>query len=262
MKFTLILIGIFTISLTAIAQESVQPSRVSPVAIEKETLSGLNIPPFKLRLAPEREYYQKTLFNGTDLMIFILASETAENKIEKFAVEEFVYYLNGKAEIKLPEGSQMTFLKGDYIFVPKGFNALWTNHGGSKTHLELSVISKKRAPSNAVSKPTAPFLLDREKLSGFGLSKVSKTETCDVLFKGIEIEIGVRSNTDGFSKTLKLKTDAVFQVLSGAVSVTGKGSSPKTFFSGDFFVLPRGFEGEWKSLGQNARTLQIESAID
>ena len=117
---------------------------IEPIPIGKEELSGLNIPKFKLKEHPKREYFQKRLYLGSELMVFVLASETANNKIESFGIEEFVYFANGKAEIDMKDGGKLSFLAHDYIFVPKGFAANWKNIG-NKYHLELSVISRKRS---------------------------------------------------------------------------------------------------------------------
>ena len=174
-------IFVFAFILTALSVVSFgQESSTKPVpevlGIDRNVLSGLNIPRFKLPKTPEREYYQKRLFGGSDLSVFILSSATADNKIESFPIEEYVYYIQGKADINLASKEHITFLGGDHLFVPKGFKGVWKNSGGNLLHLELSVISTRRSKKDVVSKPKKPFLLDRLKLSGFGLTKISENE--------------------------------------------------------------------------------------
>lgn len=78
---------------------------------------------------PERDYFQKTVYRGPQLSVFLLSSETVENEIDNFPIDEFVYYMNGRADIKAKEGVEYTFLGGDYIFVPQGFSGSWKSEG-------------------------------------------------------------------------------------------------------------------------------------
>ena len=230
---------------------------IEPILIGKDELSGLDIPKFKLKDHPDRDYYQKMFYVGEELMVFILASETANNKIESFPLEEFVYFANGKADIEMKDGGKINFLAGDYIFVPKGFAANWKNIG-NKYHLELSVISRKRSDKEAVSKIKKPLLLDREVLAGIGLTKDSKTTYKNTLYSGLELEINVEAEESTEKEITKLEREQVINVLAGKVTITPKNAEPQTFYMGDFFILSKNFTGKWQSTGANLfRALRI-----
>lgn len=241
----------------AFSQDKKSKQAIKPILIGKDEMSGLDLPKVKLKAHPTREYFQKALFRGEELSIFILASETANNKIASFGIEEFVYFANGKADITMKDGSKISFLAQDYIFVPKGFAANWKNIG-NKYHLELSVISRMRSDKKAVSKVKKPMLLDREKLAGIGLTKKSKTTYSDTLYSGLELEIVVEAEEPTEMGIVDSKREQFINVLSGKVTVQPQNGKAQTFHTGDFFVLPKGFTGSWKSVGANLfRTLRV-----
>ncbi len=242
---------------SAFSQSKEKKESIKPIPIGKDELSGFNIPRFKLKDHPKREYFQKRLYLGTELMVFVLASETANNKIESFPLEEFVYFANGKAEVDVKDVGKTSFLAHDYIFVPKGFSANWKNIG-NKYHLELSVISRKRSAKEAVSKVKKPILLDREMLAGIGLTKTSKTTYKDILYKGLELEITAEAEESTEMEIVDSKREQFINVLAGKVTITPKNGKAQTFYTGDFFILPKGFTGNWKSSGANLfRTLRV-----
>jgi len=242
-------IVVFLFAASVVAQKR---SIIVPFKISERYLAGLDIPRVQLKAHPERAYFQKTIYKGSELSIFILSSETATNTIANFPIDEFVYYLKGKAEITTKTNQKISFLSGDYICVPKGFSGIWTNNGGKKYHLELSVIANKRAAKEVVSSPNIPFLLDREVLSG--RKKDAK------LFSGVELNmetISEKAATKEVSKTLK---EQFIHILDGIVTITTKNGEAQTFYRNDFFVLPKGFSGTWKTEAQNTfRMLVISS---
>ncbi|MBC8753772.1 DUF861 domain-containing protein [Kordia sp. YSTF-M3] len=236
----------------AIAQDISKDTVIKPFEINKRFLSGINIPKVKLKAHPERAYFQRTIYKGSDLSVFILSSETATNTIKDFSVDEFVYYLKGKAEIKLENNEKRSFLSGDYICVPKGFSGEWTNNEGNKYHLELSVISNKRADKEAVSIPSIPFLLDREVLSGI------KNET--TLFSGVELNIEIVSEIPGHKEISPTTKDQFIHVLDGMIVISANNDSLEIFHRGDFFVLPKGFSGILKTEAQDTCRMLVVTA--
>ncbi|WP_430412541.1 cupin domain-containing protein [Kordia sp.] len=237
------------------AQKATTDSILKPFKISERYLSGLDIPKVTLKAHPERAYFQKRIYKGSDLSIFILSSETATNTIANFPIDEFVYYLKGKAEITTKNDQKITFLSGDYICVPKGFSGTWINNGGNTYHLELSVISNKRAAKETISTPNIPFLLNRELLSGI---ENSSKETS--LFSGVELNMKTVSEKAGLKEISKTNTDQFIHVLDGIVTIIPKNGASETYLRGDFFILPKGFSGSWKTEAQDTfRMLLVTS---
>ena len=240
------------------AQVAPTDTLLDVVPIDKRMLSGLDLPQMQLDQDPDRQYFQKSVYQGEGLSVYLLSSETAANEIGNFPIEEFVYYMKGKAEIELEAGEKLEFLAGDYLFVPKGFSGVWTNHGGPDFHLELSVISSNRTDSTQVSVPKKPFLLDRELLSGIGPSAQPDSTYRDLLYSGIELEILVQAETPRRKQINNLAEDQFIQVLTGMVTIATENGPPSVFHQGDFFILPKGFSGEWISEANGLfRSLQI-----
>ena len=111
------LVLLLSTSLSAQQSPTIETA-VAPFKIDARLISGLDLPPVTRKDDPDREYYQKRVFQGEDLSVFILSSETSTNELNDFPIDEFVYYLNGKAEIELPDQPTLTFLAGDYLFAP------------------------------------------------------------------------------------------------------------------------------------------------
>lgn len=247
---------VMTLPLTA--QEINKDRQSAPFSIDRRILSGLDIPSRPLRAHPQREYFQKRIYQGSQLNIYILSSETAVNKISGSPIDEFVYFMNGRADMQPRDGDEFSFFAGDYICIPKGFSGTWTNNGGNKYHLELSVISNKRADSTAVSKINIPFLLDKELLSGIGLTKDTPKSYRDILYSGVELEIVTESEEPTQKELVNTPKEQFIHVLQGLVTIHSKKGTSQTFYKGDFFVLPKGFTGSWKSEGHHLfRTIRV-----
>ncbi len=262
---SLILIStlLFFIQIGSIAQTDAVDS-TSPVIVQinREDLSGLNLDKIKLKDHPERDFYQKTIFRGKDLSVFILSSETAENDINSFPFEEFVIFMNGKAKVSPAKGQPYTFLPNDHILVPKGFSGVWTNYGGNDYHLELSVIANNRTEASKFSEPDKPFLLDKELLAGIGITKVGAKNYKDVLYNGIELVVTTESEQASTKQIVSFPSDQFVKVINGKVTIKAKNGDLQTFYSGDVFIMPKGFSGTWTSEGADLfRTIRVTSVM-
>ncbi|MEL7124170.1 MAG: hypothetical protein AAFO07_32340 [Bacteroidota bacterium] len=104
----IIILAIFSMILTlSFSQEMTKDSIIEPFKIDDKYLSGLDIPKVQIKAHPEREYYQKRLYKGSELSVYILSSETALNEIDNFSIDEFVYYINGRADIETKDSSPL-----------------------------------------------------------------------------------------------------------------------------------------------------------
>ena len=255
------IVGHAVISSTEVLAEPPPLSHVEPIALSRVHLAGLELPKIPLKAHPERAFFQKRLFKGRDLSVFVLSSETADNEIKRFPFDEFVYFIGGRATVRPKAGGQLTFLGGDFIFVPRAFSGTWTNTGGPRHHLELSVIANERKNQKTASRVDRPVQLDRQKLSGIGLDKVSTHLYRSTLFSGPELVITTQAEIDRSVELERLESDLVVGVLVGAIVIETDGMAAQTFWPGDFFVLPAGYLGLWRSMGSaTARTVQVTLA--
>lgn len=110
-----------------------------------------------------------------------------------------------------------------------------------------------------------PYLLDKEKLSGIGITKVSSAKNResykDKLFGGAELSVYLQSETPQRIEIKNSIEDELIWVSSGTVAVTPKIGKTQTFYTGDFFILPKGFTGTWESKGHHLfRSLRVKKA--
>ncbi|MTI29423.1 cupin domain-containing protein, partial [Xanthovirga aplysinae] len=214
-----------------------------PILLDRETISGLNLKRIHPSWAEsERKLYTKRIFSGEDIAINVTASNTASHDWKNYSIDEFVCVTNGQAVLTLENGEKLTFTKGDFFLVPKGFNGKWTTVGGGNYFLEIAIMTKKRSKNSrkAKSSELIPFMLNRQKLSGIGARRDSEN---DVLFDGVELKAEINNYKKSTIEYKNQKLDKFIHVLTGKVKITSKTGKSTTFFTGDFFTLPKGFSG-------------------
>lgn len=216
--------------------------RTGVIALDKAALSGLGLPKVPLKDHPERDFFQQNLFRGEDLAVYVLASETAENELKDFPFEEYVYYLRGRADIRTQADSNYSFFPHDHIVVPKGFSGTWTNNAAQQYHLELSVISRRRAAQSA-----SPALRNPISFAPEDLALRNGKQAVESLYEGIELRVLDVVERPGQKELRDHPQDELIQVVQGMVTLREEGGSPQSFYAGDFLVLPKGFSGHWES---------------
>lgn len=224
--------------------------------IDDSFLSGLDLPKREVKAHPGKEFYQRKIFKGSTLSVFALGSETVTNEINDFPIDEFVYYLNGRADIEVKE-NVLTFWSGDYLVVPKGFSGKWTNNGGPNHHLELSVISNERAKGRSEEK--IPRKLDRAMLSGILPTPNGNKPFQSILYQGPELIISAEIEPVSETQIELNPKETFIHVLNGAVRIVPSQGEAQQFFAGDFFIITKGFSGKWIVTGSNGlRTLKVK----
>lgn len=259
MKKALVFATLFVLGFTPVTgQETPEEHSAEPIQIDKELLSGIGLPKIKLKAHPEREFFQKRVHRGQELTVFLLSSETAKNTFENFPLEEFVYFMNGRADIRPSDSLGYSFYPGDYIVVPKGFKGDWTNNGGNRYHLELSVISNERSDSAVTSHRNKPFVLNRDVLAGTDITSIEIDPYVDELYAGVELEIKQVSEVPKEEAISFLEKEQFIHILSGKLVLTSLSGKEHIFYAGDFFILPKTFTGIWQSYGADLfRTLRV-----
>lgn len=107
---------------------------------------------------------------------------------------------------------------------------------GNPPHLEIALVSKRRADSASVSPMTKAMILDPNILSG---SSEAHAGDSAPVYRGVELDVNlVCYQNRTFSGNQK---ERLIHVLSGILTMEGE-----TFYPGDFFVIPAAFSGEWR----------------
>jgi uncharacterized cupin superfamily protein len=229
---------------------------IEPVLLDKAILSGLNLDPVTADWAPpDRELFSKRVYSGKNFDVSVMAGNTAKTHFKNYDIDEFVYVINGQATLTADDGEAQTFKTGDFFMVPKGFSGEWHSQG-NKYYQELIVIMKDR--SDVVSKgDTRPFLIDKTKISGLGIEKISWAAAPDremyreVLYDGSELDVAIVSGSTATTIFSKPMSEEFVYVANGTATLTPNGGKPHTFYTGDFFVVPEGFIGSWTSTGNH-----------
>lgn len=236
---------------------------IRPILLDAAYLSGLNLKSVTNANQPDRKLFQKRLYRGTDISIYIVSSESASANHESYGMEEFLYLINGAARMKPKQGAERYYYTGDFFIAPKGYIGEWETIGATDFHHELSVISTKRNKKEANPDKLLPVLIDKKILSGIGMTKINTAETLyrDTIYQGHELTIITEAEAAS-NKTIDQALDEqLIYVIAGAVNIIDKANQSQTFYAGDFFVLPANFTGQWKSSGhQLFRSMRISKS--
>ena len=138
---------------------------LSPFLLDKSTLSDLGLKKIKLKNEPERDFFQKRLYGGKEISVYVVSSETWEAPFDAFWFDEFILMLHGQALVTIGD-EKIKLYSGERVFSPKGFPGSWKVEIGDYHHYELSVITNQRADSTKISPLKGPMVLDESKLSG------------------------------------------------------------------------------------------------
>lgn len=249
LKFTLLLFIFFSLQIANAQIVIEKPKAISPILLDQSALSGVGLKKIDLKDEPEKDFYQKNLFRGKDISIYVVSTESWTNKIKNFPFDEFVYMLHGEAEVRPDTGKVQQFYSGDYFFAPRGFTGEWEIKAGENLHYELSIIASRRADSLLNWIGRNHQLFPRSKLSGTHIKLNESGYFAESLFFGNELKVTLRAEKPTKKKWNQDTTDLFLQILSGQVTMTDLDNNKHTFYTGDFLVIPNGFKGEWESEG-------------
>lgn len=226
---------------------------INPIPIDVKVLSGLDLKPVTNKNDPDRRLFQKRLYRGEDLSVYVVSSETATANHKSYGIDEFLYVLNGRARLNPLNGDEVFFNTGDFFLAPKGFNGEWETQGGDEFLIELSIITTRRAAEDIDQSKTLPYLVDKEKLSGIGITQIgepSNKSYKDELYQGAELEIEILAekpdSTYDINESMK---EQLVYVISGVAKIQAEGGEEFVFHRGDFYLLPDGFRGTMKTMG-------------
>jgi len=241
---------ITTLMLSFVNAQSEETKVAKPVLIDKDALSGIGLQKIDLKDEPEKDFYQKKLFGGEEISVFVVSTETWNNKISSYSFDEYVYLLNGQSIVKAQQGPTEVFNSGEHLFMPKGFVGEWEIRAGSNLHYELSVITSKRADPSKTSKDLSYGAIENSKLSGCQINFEESDVYEEVLRSGVELTIHLKAEKPREQSNFESPQEQLIHILSGKLELTDTEGTNYTFYTGDFFVLPLGrFKKNWKSNG-------------
>ncbi|MEM6642550.1 MAG: cupin domain-containing protein [Bacteroidota bacterium] len=226
--------------------------------IDKSQLAGENLTLKQNKDDPSNAYYQAKVYDGEELAVFLVALSNVSNEFESFPLEEFIFWINGKARVEPSSGEVFEIHAGDYFIQPKGFKGTFNFVGGDPYHLELAVVSKTRANAEDFSPINKAMVVSRDIISG---ASKNHTDSINSLYKGVELTLDlVRKKKILFQNNPQ---ERIVHVLNGVLAITPQNQAAQLFYPGDFFILPKGFNGSWESEGfQALRTFQVYGVKD
>lgn len=220
-----------------------------PILLDKSVLSGVGLEKVNIKDEPEKDFYQKNLYRGDDLSVYVVSTESWNNKMDNFPFDEFIYMYHGQAFVKPDHGQTQLFNTGDYFFAPKGYTGQWEILAGSNLHYEVSVITTRRADASKIKKKQSHFLLDNSKLSGVQINLEEDPTFTEVLIEGAELTISLSAEVPNKRKIEEPSKEKLIQLLAGQLQLTDANDNKQVFYTGDFVIIPKGFTGEWESAG-------------
>lgn len=245
--FLIFLCSIYNIN----AQSELNEERIiEPILVNKSALSGIGLKQIDQPNDPGKEFYQRKICWGDELGIFVVSTNSYTNKMDNFPFDEYVYMLHGKAEIRPSKGNIQNFKSRDHFFAPRGYTGEWEINAGDHLHYELSVISTKRADSTATSNFNEHKLIDPTLLSGASITFDQNGIYEKQIVKGVELTFTLHAEKPR-EKILQKSKEQMVHVLSGEVTITSSNNKKHIFHTGDFFIIPSGMEGTWKSSGHS-----------
>lgn len=219
--------------------------------LDRAALSGLG-----LEIDKSGGMSSKELYRGKQIAIEMQSWVSGDWRVDKGESDRFIYVVNGRAMLTPDASESITFETGDFFVVPKGFKGKW--HVEANKYYQQLNVTPVRISNTEASEITLPFLVDRNILSGLNLTKKewpldsSREMYAAHLYKGPELMVAVvaagPASTD-FEKPTSI--DELVYVANGSAALTAKDSDTSTFYSRDFFVVPKGFIGNWTNTGNN-----------
>jgi uncharacterized cupin superfamily protein len=180
-------------------------------------------------------------------------------ELKDWPVDEFMYFLEGSVEITDAQGNRRMVKPGDAIVMPRGFHGTWRQLGPIKKIAVSYWASRGPGASPAIvsvdrkvlrSAPMQPIWGD----TGFAhLIDAAGAQYVEVpAYDSVDHQLSIAAKK--YDRiTLEMKgwsTDEFILVLAGGVEIVDVTGRVERFASGQAFVIPRGFVGIWRQLGQ------------
>ncbi len=240
----LVLVLLFAVSYGITAQEI-----VAPILLNKAVLSGIGLQKIDLKNEPEKDFYQKNLYRGPELSVYVVSTANWTNEMKDFPFDEYVYMLHGEAVIQPEHGPAEIFQSHEHFFAPKGYNGTWQIRGGNHLHYELSVIATQRAEASDQTYDHQHKRLNLGSTSGTQITPDQEGYYQEVLATGPELTVSIIAERPQTRQVAPIDQEQLIHILSGMITIKLADESEHDFYTGDFVMLPDGMNAQWTSKG-------------
>jgi len=216
---------------------------ITPISVDPKILSGQELVRVFSSADPERELYQNQIYRGTDISVYVVATESKMATWDSYSITEFISVLNGQARVQ-PQGKVSQYYKtGDMFCVPRGFQGEWETQGGSEYLMELSVIATypRDTSENVLSDPKA---VSRDLFSGIHDDSLAR----ETIFSDKELTLEITEEKPSINRAYTQEHDELIKIIAGALTIY-IGKESYEYYPGEFIILPKGLKGVWKSAG-------------
>ncbi len=235
---------------------------LKPILLDKAILSGSGLKQIDLKDQPNRVFFQTQLYEGKELSAYVISSSTATKNFKNFPIDEFVHLTKGNLSIQSEMVDIERISTNSFVVIPKGFEGNISTIGNPKYHLELSIVSNGRADKKLQSKRNQPFCIDKNILSGKGITLDTNGTYESIIFSGLELEIRTEAETPRNLFIENNASEKCIYVLEGAIQITLNNNEQFTFNAGEYFILPKGFKGTLSSIGKNLyRCISVNAKV-
>ena len=237
-----------------------QQNVIEPILLDKSLLSGKGLKSVELKDQPKRKFFQSQVYKGEEISAYMISSNTADKDFESFPIDEFVFLTKGAVLFEPKDRKKIKFNANDFFVLPRGFQGNIKTVGDPKYHLELSIISNKRADTELISKNILPILLDKELILGEDIQLNENGFYENVFYSGLELEVRIHIERPRQFSIANNKKEQCIHILDGSLNITANKAKTQTFNKGDFFILPIGFGGTIETKGDNlVRMIKISA---
>ncbi len=244
---------------TLVYSQETSKEIIKPILLDKSVLSGVGLEKIDLNDEPEKDFYQKRLYWGDEIGVFVVSTQNWNKKMKNFPFDEFIYMYHGEAVIRPEIATSQVFYAGDYFFAPKGFTGEWEIKGGNHLHYELSVIATQRADSSQVLKNARHKLFSKSKLSGNEIRLDGNGLYEEILKQGIELTVKLNGEKPSERVLDITEKEKLLQILSGQITIIDSEGNNHKYYTGDFVLIRKGLIGSWKSEGHGlVKYLSVE----
>jgi uncharacterized cupin superfamily protein len=177
-------------------------------------------------------------------------------KLAPYAVNEFMFVLEGGVTIVDARGHAVTVKAGESFLIPKGMPCVWRQDGyirkvfvifddsSGKAPPDPAVLEVLRPDPQAALAPCAGPAPDL--LASAPPAQHDKQYFADLTGQWT---VGVWDSTAYHRKTIAFPRHELMHILEGEVTLTEEGGPAQTFKAGDTFFVPMGTRCDWKSTG-------------
>lgn len=233
---------------------------VRPVRVSRASLSGLGLERIEQPDQPGKEFFQKAIYFGPELGVFVVSTNSYANSSESYPFDEYVYMLHGAAEVRPAAGRAQRFESRDHFVAPKGHAGEWQILAGENLHYELSVISSQRSEATVSRGFNDHVRIAPRLLSGVDIQLAGGELYEHSVFSGAELNVSIKAERPR-TTALTAAKEKLVHVLSGQITVVSPDGSDQVFQTGAFFVIPKGLGGTWRSEGHGiVKYLVVERA--